>query len=180
MSDFQKVTEGHKKGLIAIAKGKYQEWLTPDGLTTLEGLARDGLTDELICQKIGIGTRTFYEWMERFPQIAQAIKRGKAPVDIQVENALLKRALGYEYDEIVQEVEQIPYGKPDENGERKIIERVKTKTKRITVLPDVTAQIFWLKNRRPERWRDKVEQVQTVGNELLESLMSLERRSSRD
>lgn len=161
--------------MIKIAKGKYQEWLTSDGLTILEGLARDGLTDELICQKIGIGARTFYEWMERFPQMAQAIKRGKAPVDIEVENALLKRALGYEYEEVTTETEEIPIGKPDENGERQIL--LKTKTKRVVkqVVPDVTAQIFWLKNRKPEQWRDKVEAVPVVGNDLLESLIRLEK-----
>lgn len=156
--------------MIKIAKGKYQEWLTPDGLTMLEGLARDGLTDELICKKIGIGARTFYEWMERFPQMAQAIKKGKAPVDIQVENALLKRALGYEYEETITEVEELAGG-----HQKKHIRKVMKHCP-----PDTTAQIFWLKNRRPDRWRDKVEQVQTVGNELLESLMNLERRSGRD
>lgn len=153
-----------------IAKGKYQEWLTPDGLTMLEGLARDGLTDELICKKIGIGARTFYEWMERFPQMAQAIKKGKAPVDIQVENALLKRALGYDYEETITEVEELAGGR-----QKKHIRKV---TKHMPA--DTTAQIFWLKNRKPERWRDKVEQVQTVGNELLESLMQLERRAKND
>lgn len=156
--------------VIIGRKGKFDEWLTPDGLTMLEGLARDGLTDELICKKIGIGARTFYEWMERFPQMAQAIKKGKAPVDIQVENALLKRALGYEYEETITEVEELAGG-----HQKKHIRKV---TKHCP--PDTTAQIFWLKNRRPERWRDKVEQVQTVGNELLESLMALERRSNRD
>lgn len=156
--------------MIKIAKGKYQEWLTPDGLTMLEGLARDGLTDELICKKIGIGARTFYEWMERFPQMAQAIKKGKAPVDIQVENALLKRALGYEYEETITEVEELAGGHQKKHI-RKVLKHCP---------PDTTAQIFWLKNRRPDRWRDKVEQVQTVGNELLESLMNLERRSDRD
>ena len=156
--------------VIIGRKGKFDEWLTPDGLTMLEGLARDGLTDELICKKIGIGARTFYEWMERFPQMAQAIKKGKAPVDIQVENALLKRALGYEYEETITEVEELAGG-----HQKKHIRKV---TKHCP--PDTTAQIFWLKNRRPERWRDKVEQVQTVGNELLESLMNLERRSNRD
>ena len=172
--------EGHEKGLITIAKGKYQEWLTPDGLTMLEGLARDGLTDEQISQKMGIGVSTLYRWEQDYQEIRDALKRGKAPVDIQVENALLKRALGYEYDEVVEEVEHIPIGKPDEDGNQRIIDHVKKKTKRVTVLPDVTAQIFWLKNRRPDKWRDKVEQVQTVGNELLESLMNLERRSGHD
>ena len=54
---------------------------------------------------------------------------------------------------------------------------MKTKTKRVVkqVVPDVTAQIFWLKNRKPEQWRDKVEAVPVVGNGLLESLIRLEK-----
>jgi hypothetical protein len=167
-----------KRGLIAIAKGKFQEWLTDDGLTMIQGWARDGLTDEQVAHNMGIGYTTFKTWLNRFPAIRASLKKGKAPVDLQVENALLKRALGYEYDEVTEEVEHVPIGKPDEDGERPTIERVKTKTRHVTVLPDTTAQIFWLKNRRPDRWRDKVEQVQTVENELLASLMALERRSS--
>ncbi len=151
-------------------KGKFQEWLTPDGLIVLEGLARDGLTDEQISQKIGIGTTTFYRWQEQFREIRDAIKKGKAPVDVQVENALLKRALGYEYEETITEMEEVSGGKP-----KKHIRKV---TKHMP--PDTTAQIFWLKNRRPDRWRDKIENVQTVGNELLESLMRLERSAGHD
>ena len=144
--------------------------MSDDGLTMLEGLAREGLTDELICKKIGIGVRTFYEWMERFPQIAQAIKKGKAPVDVQVENALLKRALGYTEEETTTEIIEQPDGR-----KRKQIRKV------LRVFPpDTTAQIFWLKNRKPEKWRDRIEQVQQVENELLQSLLELERGSRRD
>lgn len=124
-----------------MAKGKYQEWLTPDGLLLLEGYARDGLTDEQIAGKIGINPATLYKWIDRFGEIGEAIKRGKAPVDFEVENALLKRARGYEYEEVVTEV----YG----DG-KKHVKKIKRH-----VPPDVTAQIFWLKNRRPDRWRDK-------------------------
>ena len=134
----------------------------------IEGLARDGLTDDQIAQKIGIGTSTFYRWQEQFREFRDALKKGKAPVDIQVENALLKRALGYEYEETITEIEELAGG-----HQKKHIRKV---TKHCP--PDTTAQIFWLKNRRPDRWRDKVEQVQTVENELLQSLMALERRSS--
>ena len=128
-----------------MAKGKYQEWLEPDGLLLLEGWARDGLTDEQLAEKMGCGVRTLYDWKERFPQISQALKKGKEVVDLQVENALLKRALGYEYIEERIEVS-------DKDG-RKVIQTTKT------VPPDTTAQIFWLKNRRPGRWRDKPEIV---------------------
>ena len=73
-----------------VAKGKYADWITPDGLLLLEGWARDGLTDEQIAHNMGIATRTYYEWQERFPQITQSLKKGKAPVDIQVGKDLMK------------------------------------------------------------------------------------------
>lgn len=76
-----------------MAKGKYQRWLESDGLLLLEGWARDGLTDEQLAEKMGCGVRTLYDWKERFPQISQALKKGKEVVDYQVENALLVAAL---------------------------------------------------------------------------------------
>lgn len=127
-----------------MAKGKYQEWLTPDGITRLEAWARDGLTDEQLAAKIGITAATLYDWKNKYPEISEALKRGKEVVDIEVENALLKRALGYDYTE-----ERVEVSK--ENGKKS----VKTTQTVKHVPPDVTAQIFWLKNRRPDRWRDK-------------------------
>ena len=103
--------------------------------------ARDGLTDEQIAHNIGIATGTLYEWKKEHAEIAEALKKGKEVADIEVENALYKRAVGYDYEETKVEVEA--------NGKKKI-----TKFTR-HVAPDVTAQIFWLKNRKPEKWRDK-------------------------
>lgn len=120
-----------------MAKGKYEYWLTPEGLLQLEGWARDGLTDEQIAGNMGIRRETLYAWCKKYSNISNTLKKGKEVVDRQVENALLKRALGYHYDEATME-----------NG---------IETKRVTkeVIPDTTAQIFWLKNRRPDKWRDK-------------------------
>lgn len=120
-----------------MAKGKYQEWLEPDGLLKLEAWARDGLTDEQIAANMGIATGTLYTYKNKYHEINEALKRGKEIIDFQVENALLKRALGYRYDEVTYE-----YGE---------------ETKRVTkeVQPDTTAQIFWLKNRKPDVWRDR-------------------------
>lgn len=130
-----------------MAKGKYEYWLSQEGLLKLEGWARDGLTDEQIAAKMNISESTLYEWKKKYSEISESLKRGKEVVDIQVENALLKRALGYSYDEITREI-----CKDAETGE--ICLRV---TKKVTkeVVPDTTAQIFWLKNRRPDKWRDK-------------------------
>ena len=124
-----------------MAKGKYEYWLTPEGLLKLEGWARDGLTDEQIAANIGISRSTLNAWKDRYSDISDTLKRGKDVVDRQVENALLKRALGYEYDEVKEKFEC-----------GVMTERTVTKKE---VVPDVTAQIFWLKNRRREAWADR-------------------------
>lgn len=86
-----------------MAKGKYQEWLTPDGLIRLEGWARDGLTDEQIANNIGIAAGTLYAWKNAYPEISEALKRGKDVIDREVENALFRRAVGFEYEEYIYE-----------------------------------------------------------------------------
>lgn len=140
-------------------KGKFEEWRTESALIALEGFARDGLTDEQIArEKIGIHPATLCEWKNRFPEIDEALKKGKAPVDTQVENALLKRARGY----ITQEVKEYR----DENGEI-----TQTVIRTFEVAPDTTAQIFWLKNRRPDRWRDKHEVQDTTALDKLDSIL---------
>ena len=135
-----------------MAKGKYQEWLTPEGLLKIEGWARDGLVDEQIAQNIRISRDTLYAWKKRYPDISNALKRGKEVVDRQVENALLKRALGYTYEEITYE-----------GG---------VETKRVVkeVVPDTTAQIFWLKNRKREAWADRqnIELSQPIDDSIKE------------
>lgn len=123
-----------------MAKGKYEYWLSPDGLLRLEAYARDGLTDEQIAHNMGISPATLYNYKRDHLEILEALKKGKEVVDIEVENALLKRALGYSYEEKKVEV--------SEEG-TKVTKTIKE------VVPDTTAQIFWLKNRRPDRWRDK-------------------------
>lgn len=103
-----------------MANGKYQQWLTKEGLIRIQGWARDGLTNNQIAEKIGISKQTFYDWLKKYPDLSDSLKENKDVVDRKVENALLKNAL---------------------NG-------------------NVTAQIFWLKNRKPNEWREKRDDVQ--------------------
>ena len=124
-----------------MAKGKYHEWLTEDGLLKVQGWARDGLINEQIAKNMGISKKTLYEWCNRFSDLSNALKKSKEIVDREVENALLKRALGYRYEEKTQEI--------DEKGRKKL------KVVQKEVLPDVTAQIYWLNNRKPADWRNK-------------------------
>ena len=130
-----------------VAKGKYQEWLTKEGLLRLQGWARDGLTDEQIATNMGISAATLYNWKRDHLEIFEALKEGKEVVDRQVENALLKSALGYMYDEVTEE--------------RRDDELVVTKVVHKEVQPNTTAQIFWLKNRKRAEWRDRVENAIT-------------------
>lgn len=120
---------------------KYQDWLEPEGLIQIEGWTRDGLTDEQIATNMGIRRETLIAWKKKYPEINNAMKKGKEVVDKQVENALLKRALGYTFNEtsIVK--------KDGKVVEQKIVKK--------EVPGDTTAQIFWLKNRKPAEWRDK-------------------------
>lgn len=122
---------------------KFEEWLTEEGLTKIEGWARDGLTDKQIAKNCGVSERTFTKWKSKYTAIKSALKKGKEVVDYEVESALYRRAIGFEYKETKRRIEVTPEGE-----ERQVIEEY---TKQ--ALPDPTAIVFWLKNRKPDRWR---------------------------
>ena len=150
-----------------MAKGKYQEWIEPEGLLKIEGWARDGLTEEQIAHNMGIRRETLIEWKRKYPNISNTLKRGKEIIDRQVENALLKRALGYSYKETTRE---LIFDKETGKTELKITKEVEKE-----VVPDTTAQIFWLKNRKPEEWREKQEvQMSGAVNNPMEGLTTEE------
>lgn len=124
----------------------YKDWITEEGLALIEGWARDGLTQEQIAHNIGINPATVTQWKKERPKIAKALKDGKEVIDRKVENALIKRALGYEYTEQTKE----PVYNKETDKQEMVVTREVTKH----VEPHTTAQIFWLKNRKPEDWRD--------------------------
>lgn len=138
-----------------MAKSKADEWLKEDKLTLLTGWARQGLTNEQIANNMGINVSTLYDYINKFNEISNALKKGKEVVDFEVENALLKRALGYSYEE-----------KTFEDG---VLKKVVTKE----VAPDTTAQIFWLKNRMSDHWRDKVEVNNSNNEEINNQLINI-------
>lgn len=179
-----------------MARGKYEYWLTQEGLLKLEGWARDGLTDEQIAENIGISRSTLNAWKDKYSDISDTLKRGKEIIDRQVENALLKRALGYECNEDkyisvqmgqVEYVEKLEeymnkykYDHPEATDSELMLAReafpkekmilVERKVKEVA--PDVTAQIFWLKNRKREAWSDK--QSIEISKPIDESIKEME------
>lgn len=129
--------------MITIAKSKYETDVKPR-LVEIEAWKRDGLTDEQICKNLGIVKDTFYKYKEKYTDFSDALKKGKEVADIEVENALFKRAIGYKYKEVIKEVKEI-----DGKKSTYVKEVIKE------MAGDVAAQIFWLKNRKSSKWKDK-------------------------
>jgi transposase len=124
---------------------KYESEVKPR-LLEIEAWARDGLTLDQIAHNLGIALSTLCEYKNQYTELAEALKRGKEVVDIEVENALFKAATGYYYEE-----ETVT------NSGRKVTVRKYEK-------PNTTAMIFWLKNRKREAWRDKQDVEHTGEN----------------
>src|SRR5690625_4736703 len=128
-------------------RSKYYTHVEPR-LMEVEAWARDGLTDEQIAKNLNVGVSTFHKYKNEFVELVESLKKGKEVIDIEVENALLKRAIGYEYEEVKTLIEEV-------DGKKK--KKVEKTTKHVPA--DVSAGIFWLRNRKGLVWsnRDAIE-----------------------
>lgn len=151
-----------------MVQAKNKQWFTDIGLTKIKGWAQRGLIDEQIAHNMGISPATFYKWKNDFPEILEAVKKGKEVIDLEVENALLQRALGTDFTEVTREVNQ--KGK-----------LVVTKAVDKHISGDTTAMIFWLKNRRPDLWREKqFQEIQAQVNADVEATHKFDKMSDDD
>lgn len=131
-------------------KSKYQTHVEPR-LKDIEHWCRDGLTEEEIIKRLGVGASSFARYKNEFRELRESLKRGKEEADYAVEDSLFKRATGYKYEEVTRQLaERI---NPATGEPETYMAEVKRVTKEVP--PDTTAAIFWLKNRRPDKWRDK-------------------------
>jgi transposase-like protein len=107
-------------------------------------LAEQGKTNEEIAESLGISTPTLWVWAKKYPEFLSALKEGKDQADKGAIKTLYQRAMGWKITEkkVIQN--------PDGSKRMEITEK--------EIPPDTTALIFWLKNRRPQEWRDKHEQ----------------------
>lgn len=139
-------------------KGKYDEWLDEAGLAKIGGWARDGLTEKQIAKNIGITQQTLDVWKNKYPSLAETLKKNREVADREVENALFRKACGYTAKVIrstkVKHVEYDAAGK-----KKKEWEEIVPTEEEVHIPADTTAQIFWLKNRKPDAWRNKPEIV---------------------
>lgn len=137
----------------------------------IEGWAREGLTDQQIANNMGVGYSTLKDWLTKFPAIVDALKRGKAPVDLEVENALLKSALGYTVT-LKKPIKVRTKRQLKDKGtiEEEHIEYVE---EQMHIPANTTAQIFWLKNRKPVQWRDKREVTADVSSNTIKNMQTI-------
>ena len=116
-------------------------------------MAQKGLTDAQISQELHISEATLNNWKNRHSEFLESIKKGKDMIDVLAEGSLLKRALGFDYEEVTK----------IRNKEGKLVMFKKVKKH---MASDVTALIFWLKNRKPNDWRDRKEISGIDGNPI--------------
>lgn len=135
----------------------------PEYVEKVTELAESGLTDAEIAEDIGVSRKTLWAWKKQFPEFGNALKTGKDIPDDRVEASLFKRAVGFEHDAV--KVSFDKDGNPLYAPYREY------------VIPDTTAAIFWLKNRRKDEWRDKSEVDMRVTEELASKLSNARKRT---
>lgn len=127
---------------------------------TLKAACRNGADNSILCKLVGCGETTFKKLLKLYPDFKALLKESKEVADLAVESALYKRAVGYEYEETITEVKVDKDGVAHPTAVRKVKHHIPG---------DTTAQIFWLKNRKPSEWRENKE----VDNSWAEALASL-------
>ena len=147
-----------------MAKGKYQRWLTAEGLGCVEAWARDGLSDEQLAKKMGCSTSTLYDWYRKHPEISEAATRGRSGAREQIENALMKKALGYTEDVLEPVKVRRRYWNP-ESLHMEETEDVVMAVKQVHIPPDPRAAQFWLINRSRDRWAEHPQPAADAGEE---------------
>lgn len=192
-----------------MVQAKNKQWFTDIGLTKIKGWAQRGLVDEQIAHNMGISPATFYKWKNDFPEILEAVKKGKEVIDLEVENSLYDLATGksksvtktskiVNYEDDVLRVKRNQWinqhrteEKYEEYSEEELQDEAILQVPTFEVidvyqseqqaLPNATAIIFWLKNRRPDLWREKqFQEIQAQVNADVEATHKFDKMSDDD
>lgn len=128
-------------------KDSYEVRVKPK-LALVTGWCRRGLTNEQIAENLGISEQSFSNYMKRYEEFADAVDKGREEIEIHIENALVKRALGYSYKEVTRERKVVVNPETGEQEYKLVVTKSVTKH----VVPDVGAQQYYLEHRAPKRW----------------------------
>lgn len=136
-------------------RGKYEKWLTEEGLQILSGWSRNGLSYEQIAKNCGCSLSTLKDWREKYPPISEALSRAREEADTIVENALFKTANGYTVK--VGKWFKLKRVEYDPETGKKLLEQeyLEERQEDVHIPANERAQEFWLRNRKPDVWRDK-------------------------
>lgn len=161
--------------MASFAKTKgglgYDDWITPERLILVTGWCKEGCTNKMLAEKMGITVKTLYKWQLKSPELKEAIREGKEVTDFKVENALLKAALGYEYTEV-----KTYLSGENKKGERSL--KVE-KTTRYNP-PNVNAAIMWLCNRKPDVWKRNRDAMIELTDEESHITVNVSRHSDKN
>lgn len=134
-------------------------------------LAIKGLTIAEIGKEMGVSRATVNRWISNYPDFKEAINAGRDASDSKVERSLYQRAVGYTYKErkIINVLDSS--GKP-------VPARIETVEKHVP--PDTTAQIYWLKNRKRDQWKDKWEVKVDTEKEIVFNIVGATERKDEE
>ena len=133
--------------------GKYDDWCSAEGLAVVAKWDREGLSEEQIAANMGICRKTLRRWKRKNPRLAEALRSFGTDTDRLVEDALLKKASGYTVDVVkTYKLKRIEYQDGKKTCE---LEELAQGIDQVHVPADLSAQIFWLKNKMPDKWQDK-------------------------
>lgn len=124
----------------------YKEWLSDEKLNQIKSWKGEGISHEELAKRIGINRTTLYSWIQRCPEIKDAIKQGQERTVQYIENALMKKINGYTLRDTKR------YKTTDKDGN--VVERIEVTEKEVG--PDTTAIIYALKVKDPDRWNEKI------------------------
>ena len=163
-----------------MANSRYQKFLEEYGLESVRRLAEDGFSAAEIARRIGIDERCFARWKRKHKDFAEAIELGKSAADFEVVRALYKKAIGYNVAlNKTYKLKKVDYD-PDTGKKLREYEEIATGVDETFVPADLRAGTFWLKNRQPDRWRDRPDKEITDGEDEVGGTVELPEADSID
>ena len=159
-----------------MGKGGRPSKIEGVNFSLVKHFASEGYTDKQLARVFEVTDRTINNWKKEYPEFFQSLKDGKFLADSKVEASLYQRACGYSH--------------PDVH-----ISSYEGKIKKTAIIkhypPDPTSMIFWLKNRKPNDWREKHElehtmkgflhpELENISSDLLEKILKKLEEEKKD